>query len=150
MKKYLRLLFCIAGLALCKISFAGNAKEVNEKVLKAFKETFPFAEQVNWEEFSDRYMVHFQEGNIRTIVNYDKDGNYIDSKRYYGEENLPVSILYKIRKKYADKKVFGVTEISTESTIDYYVKMEDKTNWVTVKCDASGAMEVVEKYEKSE
>jgi hypothetical protein len=150
MKKYLNMLLCFAFLAIGKISFAGNVIEVNEKVVKAFKQTFPYAEQVSWDEFSDRYIVHFEENKVKAVVDYDKEGNYLGSKRYYKEDNLPVSILYKIRKKYTDKKIFGVTEISSETSIDYYVKMEDSSNWVTVKCDASGAMEVVEKYKKQE
>ncbi|MBS1916456.1 MAG: PepSY-like domain-containing protein [Bacteroidetes bacterium] len=150
MKKYFSILFCFLFLAFARLSYAGNVTDVNEKVIKAFKQTFPFAEKVTWDEFSDRYIVHFEENDVRTVVDYDKDGNYLGSKRYYKENNLPVSILYKIRTKYADKKIFGVTEISTDTSIDYYVKMEDNSNWVTVKCDASGAMEVVEKYKKTE
>jgi len=150
MKKYFSMLLCFAFLASGKLSYAGNVTDVNEKVIKAFNQTFPFAQQVTWDEFSDRYIVHFQENEVRTVVDYDKDGNYLGSKRYYKEDNLPVSILYKIKKKYTDKKIFGVTEISAENSIDYYVKMEDSSNWVTVKCDASGYMELVEKYKKTE
>jgi hypothetical protein len=148
MKKYFGMLMCIATLAFANNSFARRAAEVTEKVKKEFKETFPFAEKVDWEEFPDRYIVHFEESNVRAVVDYDKDGNYLGSKRYYGESNLPVNILYKIRKKYADKKIFGITEIATDNSIDYYIKMEDATNWITIKSDPSGNFEQVEKYKK--
>ncbi|HLK31011.1 MAG TPA: hypothetical protein VKT28_20705 [Puia sp.] len=147
MKKYVGL-FGFLMIASVFQALAFNEKEVNEKVIQAFKKTFPSAEKVNWQEFSDRYMVHFQESNIQVVVDYDKDGNYLRSKRYYQEDNLPINILYKIRKKYADKKIFGVTEVSTDTSIDYYVKLEDEKNWMTIKSDASGSLEVFEKYQK--
>ncbi|HEV3250154.1 MAG TPA: hypothetical protein VGZ71_04340, partial [Puia sp.] len=74
MKKNLILSICF--LALCTLSFA-YSRTVNEKVLKSFREAFPHAEQVSWQEFSDNYIVNFIEGDIRTRINYDKDGNFV-------------------------------------------------------------------------
>lgn len=148
MKSYFPLLVIAVALTLGTKSFARNNMEVNEKVIRSFKQTFPFAEKVGWQEFSDRYIVHFQEGEIRTVVAYDKEGNFLSSQRYYKEENLPVNILCKIKKKYADKKIFGVTEIVSENSIEYYVKMEDDFNLITIKSDPSGGLEVVEKFKK--
>jgi hypothetical protein len=122
---------------------------VNEKVLRSFKETFPTAEQVKWQEFSDNYIVNFVEMGVRNRINYDKDGNVISATRYYSQENLPVNLLIKLKKKYAAYKIFGVTEVETEASVDYYIKLEDDTNWVTVKSDATGNMEIVEKYKKA-
>ena len=147
MKKYTGI-FCLLTIAFGFQVFATNAKDVSEKVIQAFKKTFPLAEKVNWQEFTDRYMVNFEESHIRVVVDYDKDGNYLSSKRYYQEDNLPINILYKIRKKYADKKIFGVTELSTELNTEYYVKLEDDKYWTTVKVDSGGRMETVEKFEK--
>ena len=124
--------------------------EVNEKVLKSFKETFPKAEQVNWQEYSDNYVVNFMELGIRERITYDKDGNFVSATRYYLEENLPTNILFKVKKKYPGQKVFGVTEVETDTSVDYYIKLEDSSNWTTVKSDVSGVMEVVEKYKKAE
>jgi hypothetical protein len=147
MKKYaagLVFFACILGFS----NLSAAVTEISDKVMRSFKQTFPFAEKVNWQEFADRYSVHFEERDIRTVVDYDRDGNFLGSKRYYQENNLPVNILCKIRKKYADKTIFGVTEISTEYSTEYYIKLEDAGSWTTVKSDAYGAMEVTEKYKK--
>jgi hypothetical protein len=69
--------------------------------------------------------------------------------RYYTEKNLPVTILCRLQKKYADKTVFGVTEVSTESTVEYFIKLEDATTWTTVRANIDGGMQVVEKYKKA-
>jgi hypothetical protein len=123
---------------------------ISDKLLATFKQTFPDAEQVKWVEQEDKYTVNFKEKGILTKIEYDKDGNFVNSLRYYTEKNLPVNILCKLQKKYADKKVFGVTEMSTESAIEYYIKMEDANNWITVRSTQDGNMQVVEKYKKAE
>jgi hypothetical protein len=129
--------------------FASNGVEISEKLLQTFKHTFPDAEQVKWLEQTDKYTVNFKDNGILTKVDYDKDGNFISSVRYYYERNLPVNIICKLQKKYADKKVFGVTEMTTESSVEYYIKLEDDTTWMTVKSNVDGNMEVVEKYKKA-
>src|SRR5882762_9979834 len=137
---------------ICLLVFYASASAgvtVSDKVLKSFNETFPKAEQVKWQEFADNYVVNFLVTGIRARISYDKDGNFLSATRYYTEENLPVSILCKIRKKYPGQQVFGVTEVEVEGNVDYYVKLQDETNWTTVKASQNGAMEQVEKYKRA-
>ena len=123
---------------------------ISDKLLQAFKQTFPDAREVKWVEQADKYTVNFKQGDILTKVEYDKDGNFLNSLRYYSEKNLPVNILCRLQKKYADKTVFGVTEVTSDAAVDYYIKMEDEKNWVTVHSDSGGNMRVTEKYRKAE
>ncbi|HEX4851369.1 MAG TPA: hypothetical protein VFV08_11210 [Puia sp.] len=145
MKKNLILSICM--LALSVVAFAKPT--VDEKLLKSFKETFPKAEQVKWEEFTDNYIVNFVVLGIRERISYDKEGNFINATRYYTEENLPLNIFCKIKKKYPNQKVFGVTEVETEASVEYYVKLDDGSNWTTVKSDSGGNLQVIEKYKKA-
>jgi len=119
-----------------------------EKALKAFKATFKDAENVVWTDAGDIYTVKFSQQGINTFVKYDGDGNFISSRRYYAGEQLPVDIQCKLKKKYADKTIFGVTEFIVGDDVNYYVKMEDAKTWVTVKVDNARNMEVTEKYSK--
>lgn len=150
MKKSSYVVLVVTALFCFRPAFALRVNSVNEKIMKSFRETFPKAEKVNWEESTDRYSVHFEESNIKTVVDYDKSGNYLGSRRYYGAEYLPVNVICKLRKKYSDKTVFGVTEIATDAGTDYYIKLEDAKNWITVKSDINGMMEVTEQYEKQQ
>ena len=129
--------------------FASDGFTISEKILASFKQTFPNAEQVKWMEQPDKYVVNFKENGILTKIEYDMDGNFVSSLRYYTEKNLPVNIICKLQKKYADKKVFGVTEMTTDAAVEYYIKLEDATNWITVKSNADGNLQVVEKYKKA-
>ena len=129
--------------------FAKEEFAISDKLLQAFKQTFPDAQQVRWAEQEDKYMVNFKQGEILTKIEYDKEGNFLSSLRYYTEKNLPVSILCRLQKKYGDKKVFGVTEMTTDTAVEYYIKLEDNNYWLTVKSNADGNMQVVEKYKKA-
>jgi hypothetical protein len=145
-----RTLFTVACfMALTAGAFATDGFTISEKMLSSFKKTFPDAQQVKWLEQTDRYTVNFSENGILTKIDYDKEGNFISSLRYYKEKNLPINILCRLQKKYADKKVFGVTEMTTEAAVEYYIKLEDSENWITVRSNADGNMQVVEKYKKA-
>jgi hypothetical protein len=159
-KKYLLVTTCLFSLSagvFAGTSARSNAVSsvpadkitVSEKLLQTFKQTFPDAEQVKWMEQEDKYTVNFKEKGIITKIEYDKEGNFLSSLRYYTEKNLPVNILCRLQKKYADKKVFGVTEMATETAVEYFIKLEDDNSWITVKSSVDGNMQVVEKYKKA-
>ena len=101
---------------------------ISDKLLQVFQQTFPDAKQVKWVEEPNGYQVSFRQNDILTKVVYDKDAHYVSSLRYYSEKNLPVTILCQLQKRYAGKTVWGVTEQSTESSTEYYVKMVDDRN----------------------
>jgi hypothetical protein len=146
MKKIIALFYPVL-LGLHSLGF--GTKNVNEKVLQIFKESFPSAKEVVWTESGDSYTVYFLEDSIRTSITFDKDGGFITSLRYYQANNLPYYLLAILKKKFPEKKIFGITEVAIEDEIDYYVKLEDGKVWLTVKLDSEGHLSLVEKYRKA-
>jgi len=144
-----KLMFAIAMLLGTTAIFAATAPEVNEKVLKAFEETFKNPKDVSWHEFTNYYEVDFNQDAIKTVVRYDTDGNIIGTTRYYFENQLPPYITSKLIKKYPDRSVYGVTEIYSESDLTYYITMQDQKNWYTVKANPLGYLEQTEKFHKA-
>ncbi len=144
MKKVI-LFACV--LLIAASSFA-NKPKISEKALKAFKTTFTDARDVVWSDTENVYTVKFMQQGINTYVKYDEDGNFMSSRRYYEADQLPVDIQCKLKKKYADKNIFGVTEFIVGDEINYYVKLEDEKSWLTIKIDNARNMEVTEKYLK--
>lgn len=145
MKKVLFILCC----ALISVaSFARTAPDPNEKVLKSFNETFANAEEVKWAEYDNYYTVSFVSGKIRAKVNYDKEGTMLGSTRYYAPNLLPIGILNQVKKAYPKKTLFGVTEITANGELNYYIKMEDPKWWTTIKVDDTGNSSVYERYKK--
>ena len=130
------------------VTAGAYAFDPNEKVLKAFNETFTSAQEVRWEEFPKYYAVSFVSDGIRSKVNYDKDGNMMSSLRYYAPQLLPLYILNKINKENPKRKMFGVTEVTYNGTIAYYIKLEDEKHWYTLKVDVDGNSQMTEKYKK--
>ncbi len=135
----------IAGLS----AQATTPPEVNEKVLKAFRETFTNAEEVKWQEYSTHYLANFWQKEINVRVKYDLEGNVLSTIRYYFEKDLPPHILGKLKKKFSGKSVYGVTELATDTEIIYSIKLQDEDNWYTVQSDAVGRFEVKEKFKKA-
>jgi hypothetical protein len=122
---------------------------VNEKLIKAFQTAFPMAEKVDWNENGDHYFVHFRENSVISEIEYDHDGNFIESERYYKDVSLiPIHLAWELHKKFPDKTIFGITETNTDSETDYYVKLEDSKGWITVKGTSDGICHVVEKFNK--
>src|SRR5438876_3663548 len=89
------------------------AKNVSEKLLYSFLNMFPLAEDVKWCEDDKGHFVSFTQSGILSKVAYDPQGDFTYALRYYKEKNLPVSVLLRVREKFTDKKIFGVTELST-------------------------------------
>jgi hypothetical protein len=124
---------------------------VSEKAKKTLALNFPKAEGINWSENNGgkTYTANFTLYDVRTIASFDEEGQLISTLRYYMEDRLPISVITTVRKKYPDKTIAGVTEISGSQTGDvvYYLKLEDNTHWYTVKIAGDDVVET-EKFEK--
>jgi hypothetical protein len=130
-------------------SFANPPEKINEKLLQDFKQNFPNAQNMVWNISTKTCLVDFFDDLVRTSIIYEKDGTFIRSIRYYKEQVLPYYIKIIVKKKYPEKKVFGVIEITTSAGMAYYVKLEDSVGFTTLKLDSEGNMCVVEKYMKA-
>lgn len=145
MKKLIVFLVLFAALG----AAASPPPEVNEKVLKAFEQTFVKATDVVWHEMENSYLASFKQSEITTRATYDTEGNLLRTTRYYYEENLPIHVITRLKKKYSDKSVYGVTEITENDTVAYFVTLQDAKNWYIVKADNWGGLEVTKKYRKA-
>jgi hypothetical protein len=130
--------------------FANTGTRISEKALKAFNATFKNAENIVWTDADNVYTVKFTQQGVSTYVKYDEDGNFISSRRYYLAEQLPVDIQCKLKKKFSDKTIFGVSEFTIGDEVSYYVKLEDVRTWTTVKIDNARNIEVTEKFLKAD
>ena len=122
---------------------------VNEKLIQAFQAAFPLAEKVDWNETGDHYFVHFRDHEILSEIEYDHEGNFLASERYYTSvDMLPIHLAWVLHKKFPNKTVFGITETNTEAETMYYVKMQDSKEWITIKGSGDGITQVIERFNK--
>ena len=110
----------------------------------------PWHKNVKWSEDANGYFVSFTQFGILSKVAYDPQGDFVFALRYYKEENLPASILVAVRKKFADKKIFGVTELSTADNITYHLRLEDAKSWYGIAVTTTGNITLEEHFQKSD
>jgi hypothetical protein len=122
---------------------------VDEKIEKKFKEAFPKAEKVTWYESDSYYEVLFTNNQVTCRLWYNHNGNVTKTERYYKAEGLSPFLLAKLNKRFEGKKVFGVTEINTESELTYHIVLEDEKRWYQVTADASGNLRLEKKMSKA-
>jgi len=143
-----KLLLSVTAAIFSLVVFAAPTA-INEKVLKAFNASFKDAQQVVWEEHTNVYEVKFVHNDIKSRITYDANGNILKTIRYYNEEQLPLLIRGKLKEKFEDKKVFGVTEVATQDELSFHIVLEDEKTWTIVISDATGFMVVDKKYNKA-
>jgi len=142
-----RILFALA--LLVSIASFATSPEVDEQVSKQFKETFPAAMEVKWYDYETFYEVVFKNNDMLCRVKYDLKGNIISTRRDYHEKDLSPFIVAKVKEKYAGKKIFGVTEITSSEGVIYNIVLEDDKNWINLNSDESGNISQVQKLKKA-
>jgi hypothetical protein len=121
---------------------------VNDKVLKAFSQLFPKVANPAWYEYETYYEVYFDNNNVKCRIRYDLDGNIMSTRRDYMEPVLSPFIKAKINEKYPDKKIFGVTEITSDEGLSYIIILEDEKHWYHVTSDGTGQIYLQKKLIK--
>jgi hypothetical protein len=129
-------------------SIAWSGPDVQKLLQQSFEQSFPNAEHVTWSDDTQGYSVSFTVKSILTRISYDKKGRFTGSLRNYSEQMLPFFITNMLKQKYPEDKIFGVTEITSPTDINYFVKMEGAKHWITVRIDNDGNSMLVEKYRK--
>jgi len=122
---------------------------VDEAIEKNFKAMFPKAEKVTWYENDKHYEVLFENEAVKCRMWYNKAGDVVKTERYYKQDGLCPFILAKVKSKYSDKKIFGVTEVNNEEGIRYYIILEDEKKWYHVNSDGAGNLNLTKKYIKA-
>lgn len=122
---------------------------ITEKVLKAFSQTFESAQNVRWSEHQGLYEAHFTFNDIQTRVIYDNEGNTLQTIRYYFAQQLPLNILTRVKAAYANQKIYGVTEVTTDDKVEYHIVLESPTNWMIILADNSGYLAEEKKMGKA-
>lgn len=135
----------ILGAALF-LSLSSYAEPVSKKVIASFNQFFPAAENVKWHTAPTFYEASFMRNNIRHMVYYDLDGNMYRLIKFYDESKLDPFLAQKIRRKYHDKKIMGVTEMQEDDNVVYQVVLKDPKHLYIVDSDRYGNLTLKNKF----
>lgn len=130
-------------------SFTAMAHDPTQKVLDAFHKAFPNVKEVAWTEIDHSFEVRFKQNEILSKVTYDQEGTILKTLRYYYEQDLPLLVLSKVKTKFANKKIFGVTEESSETGTYYHIVLEDEKHWINITANSLGGIKVDKKLDKA-
>ena len=147
MKRIIYLAFLLTGF----VAVAAPApSDINEKVLQAFKQTFTAAQNVTWHEYDGYTQANFDVEKVQVRAQYASDGKLIRTIRYYSEKELLPNIVAKLKKKYGDKEIAGVTESSSDDEVSFVINIKDAKHWYIVTTDVYGNAQQVEKFKRAD
>ncbi|ANH83344.1 hypothetical protein A8C56_22265 [Niabella ginsenosidivorans] len=123
---------------------------VNEKILKTFNEVFTNARNVQWSTTAEYSEASFSAGSVSSRAMFDNNGKLIRTIRYYNENHLPSNIVYKLKKKYEGREIYGVTEVTNKDGINYNVVLRDSKNIYNVAVAGDGTITLSKKFKRGD
>jgi hypothetical protein len=123
--------------------------DINMKAVRDFKQTYKTVTDEKWSEMPDGLRVVFTLNGIRYRLDYEKNGSWLHTIRYYDEKKLPTEVRCLVAGNYLDHTITLVEEIEKpRNTLTYIIHLEGKTDWINIKvCD--GEIEEWLKFNKS-
>jgi hypothetical protein len=124
---------------------AAPDRNLSEKILRIFRESFPDARQICWKESLASYTIDFFENDVRVHIVYAKNGDFFRSMRFYDGQDLPFYLQKIIRKKYPKHRLLGVVEVADARGVNYLLKTGDGKILTTIKMGSDGVLDLIEK-----
>lgn len=157
MKKQLIILMLIAFAGAGQLSAQDNSMAnlptvtitsgtvVNEEITKAFKKTFPNAQNLKWYELDKMYLIKFIENDIKHQALYTKKGFMKYDISFGDEKQLSADMLKKIMTVYDEYKITKVANVKEAGRDIWVVNLENQKHLLLVRLE-NDELEEVEKY----
>lgn len=126
-------------------AFAGNDPQPGQAVLESFKKEFANAEQPAWDKQEDYDKVTFLLAGCRAVAYFSADGALAGTVRDLFFNQLPLSVMTAVDKRFPGADIFDVREISNENGTSYRITLEEKNKKKIVRVDGTGRISDVEK-----
>lgn len=130
--------------ALSAIATPGDA------LLRQFNLAFPDAQYIRWTESEEYHIVSFTRNDTQCRIWYDQKGTLVYSLRYCREDELPLHVLTAVKKKYHDKHIEGVTEITNQQGTAYELALSDEKKWYVISVTDRGNISTKNSFRKQE
>jgi len=119
-------------------AFAKNDPGITEELKASFEKEFIGAQSVRWIESGDYYRVNFVFQGCVTEAYYNKEGEFEGSVRSLFFNQLPISAITSVNKRFAGADVLDVYEISNANGTRYRLTLTSQKKKYKVMVDASG------------
>jgi hypothetical protein len=132
------MLTIVAGTALANVK-----TNVNELVSTAFKKEFPSASLIEWSSPSKYVKATFMLWGSRAEAYFTEDGQLQGSIRSIFYNQLPLSVMTTVDKRFETAEVLTVSEISNSEGTSYLLVLESKSKKYRAKVNSSGGIAIV-------
>lgn len=125
-----------------------SSSAVTKEVNKAFKSTFPDAENLKWYKLDKDYLAKFIMSDMSHNALFKKNGYLKYDVSYGSENNLPPDILKQVQSSYENFKITRVFNVTQANRNIWVVNLEGLKNYVVVRVE-DGELEEVNKFAKA-
>ncbi|HEY9340891.1 MAG TPA: hypothetical protein VJ279_06720 [Hanamia sp.] len=108
---------------------------VSAEVDKAFKKTFPDAENLRWYTLDKNYLAKFIENDLNHQALLSKKGRLKYDITYGGESQLPQDIRQKVSDSYNDYKITSVANVKESGRSIWVINLESLKNLVVARAE---------------
>jgi hypothetical protein len=129
-------------------SFANKGDDLNIKIATSFKKDFAGAREIKWETGKTFVKLTFILNEQIMFAYYTENGDFMAVSRNILSNHLPLSLLIKLKRDYADYWITDLFEIDSDNEISYYITLENSGLKLTLKSNSSQGWEAYKKETK--
>ena len=129
-------------------AFTEPEPKINEEVLQSFKREFAGSQLLGWSQQGEFFKATFILAGFRTIAYFSPDGRLEGSARGLLYNQLPLTVITTIDKRFESACVLDVCEITNPTGTTYRLTLESKNKKYRVKVDPEGNFTDIEKLKK--
>jgi hypothetical protein len=143
-----RMIMTLAIAVIGLSAFAGEVK-VNTAVLNSFNTEFTGATEVRWIESGDYYKADFVFNGQSVAAFYSVTGDLMGVTRHISSLDLSETLQAKLKNDYDNFWITGLSEVSTEDDMYYYVTLENADSKIVLKSSYGKKWTLVKKMAKA-
>lgn len=114
-----------------QVSITSDNSAVSQRVLKNFSKSYTDATNVRWMELENRYLVKFDENDMKHHALYMKGGYQIYQVGYGEEKDLPAKFQEMVRSNYENYNVSQVFDVNQDHHQAWIVNLLSPKKMVT-------------------
>jgi hypothetical protein len=118
---------------------------INPRAVKDFQKSFKDITNAEWSRIDDGYIAAFTMGSVQTRVDYNRNGSWLHTIRYYEEKKLPREVRDMVKSVYYDYAILNVIEVNFGDQPVYMVYLQDETHLKAIRV-YDGEMKEVQNY----
>jgi hypothetical protein len=124
---------------------ASERADVDPKILSAFQKEFSFAKNAKWEMKGNLTQVNFLLNDQGVTAWYNSDAELVTTARNILYNQLPISVIRSLDKKYTGADFSGITEVNRNNETWYQLRADEKNKKYLLKASPSGNIIVLKK-----